>query len=70
MSDTKTKSGRRHFLKTAAVASGAAAAGAVAGSAVADMAPDPATTTEAPRAQREGYRVTPHIETYYRLARD
>ena len=67
MSD-KLTSGRRQFLKTAAVASGAAGVALTTKVALAE------DTTPAAQPQSDltsaGYRVTPHIETYYRLARD
>ena len=68
MSETTTK-GRRHFLKTAAVTGGAAAA-AAGGAAVADMTPEPAAQVPGASSAKKGYHVTPHIETFYRLARD
>lgn len=69
MSDTNTKAGRRQFLKTAAVAGGAATVAVAGGAALADATPEP--VAEVPGAQdKQGYQVTPHIETYYRLARD
>ena len=62
----KVAIGRRAFLKRAAVAGGAAT---VAGAgAVADMAPEPARGA-APEQGSKGYRMTPHIEAYYRSAR-
>ena len=69
MSEKNTQSGRRRFLKTAALAGGAATV-AVAGAAVVADATQSAPATglgEAPAAK--GYHVTPHIEAYYRLAR-
>ncbi len=60
--------GRRAFLKRAAVAGGAATVAVAGAGAVADMAPEPAH--EAAREQgSKGYRMTPHIEAYYRSAR-
>ena len=70
MSKTRTNSGRRDFLKSAAVAGGAAVAGAAAGAALAGTAVEPVAADADSPARREGYRLTPHIETYYRLARD
>ena len=37
--------------------------------AVADTEDRPAKTDAAPAAGKKGYHVTPHIEKYYRLAR-
>lgn len=69
MSKTTTTSGRRRFLKTAALAGGAATVAAASGSALAEV--DAAPTSESPQpAKSKGYQVTPHVETYYRLARD
>ena len=57
---------RRRFLKEMAVAGGATAFATVAGQAVAaDMEP---ASEQAP-SKPSGYRVTPHINTYYRKAR-
>ena len=70
MSENKTQSGRRRFLKTAALAGGAATVAVAAGTAAAastqSATPVP-ERNEAPDSQ--GYHVTPHIEAYYRLAR-
>ena len=69
----KTKStephGRREFLKRAAVTGGAVTVAAAAGAAAAG--PDmPATAGIADTApESRGYRVTDHVERYYRLAR-
>jgi len=60
--------GRRAFLKRAAVAGGAVTVGVAGGSAVAEMAPE-RTETRAPEQGTKGYRVTPHIEAYYRSTR-
>ncbi len=63
---TKVATGRRTFLKRAAVAGGAAA---VAGSAaVADVAPE-APNKAPPEQTSKNYRITPHIEAYYRSTR-
>lgn len=69
MSEKTTHSGRRRFLKTAALAGGAATVAVGSGAAVAEPAQsvDTPVSSEAPGAK--GYRVTPHIEAYYRLAR-
>ena len=62
----KVTTGRRVFLKRAAVAGGAAA---VAGSAaVADVAPE-SPDQAAPEQSSKNYRMTPHIEAYYRSTR-
>ena len=60
--------GRREFLKRAAVTGGAVtvAAGAKAAGAAEGTASGPAPET-APESR--GYRMTSHIERYYRLAR-
>ena len=69
MSEQNTVNGRRRFLKTAALAGGAASVAVAAGGVVAESTPhaEPSTQGEAPTAK--GYHVTPHIEAYYRLAR-
>lgn len=64
----KVATGRRAFLKRAAVAGGAATVAVAGAGAVADMAPEPAHEA-APEQGSKGYRVTPHIEAYYRSAR-
>ena len=66
----QTENGRRRFLKTAALAGGAATVAVAAGAAVSD-APASATKRDVAGqpAGKQGYRVTPHVETYYRLAR-
>ena len=69
MSD-KRKAGRRQFLKTAAVAGGAATVAVAAKGALAESAPTPSAGDVTAKASKQGYHVTPHIETYYRLARD
>ena len=60
--------GRREFLKRAAVTGGAVTVAAVgtkaAGAAEAVSGPAPETVPES-----RGYRMTSHIERYYRLAR-
>ena len=61
--------GRRAFLKRAAVAGGAATVAVAGGSAVADMAPE-SSETRKPEQTTKGYRLTPHIEAYYRSTRD
>ena len=64
----ETARGRRAFLKRAAVAGGAATVAVAGGRAVADMAPQ-APEKGAPEQGAKGYRVTPHIEAYYRSTR-
>ena len=64
----KVATGRRTFLKRAAVAGGAASvavAGAAAVARVEPEAPDKVT----PEQKSKGYRMTPHIEAYYRSTR-
>ena len=56
---------RRTFLKKLAVAGGATAAVTMAGHS-AFAAPETGTSSE---AKPQGYRETPHINTYYRTAR-
>jgi nitrous oxide reductase len=70
MSDQRLENGRRRFLKTAALAGSAATVAAAAGAAVADaeLPVDPAEPARE-SAAKQGYQVTPHVETYYRLAR-
>ncbi len=64
----KVATGRRAFLKRAAVAGGAAT-GAVAGAAaVAEVVPESPEQTS-PEQKSKGYRITPHIEAYYRSTR-
>ena len=67
MSEARAK-GRRAFLKSMAAAGGAAAVAAAGEVSVAQAAP--AGTIPEPKApaKARGYHVTPHIETYYRLA--
>jgi len=69
MSNDTRRHGRRRFLKTAALAGGAATVAAAGGAAVAgtDDTPEAKATPE-PQG-KQGYHVTPHIEHYYRLAR-
>jgi nitrous oxide reductase len=67
--DTHIPNGRRRFLKTAALAGGAATVAVTAHSVVAEsLESEGKLEGEVPAA--EGYHVTPHIEAYYRLARD
>ncbi len=64
----KVASGRRAFLKRAAVAGGAATVAVAGGTAVAEMAPE-SPRSAAPEQSSKGYRMTPHIEAYYRSTR-
>ena len=69
MSKTReTARGRRAFLKRAAVAGGAATVAVAGGKAVAEMTPE-SSGTRAPEQGSRGYRLTPHIEAYYRSTR-
>jgi nitrous oxide reductase len=69
MSENTPISGRRRFLKTAALAGGAATVAAAAGGAVAERFEPAARQADTAAPATQGYHVTPHIETYYRLAR-
>lgn len=69
MSEQNTQSGRRRFLKNAALAGGAATVAVAAGAAVAGSSEVTPTTQPDITADKKGYHVTPHIEAYYRLAR-
>ena len=61
--------GRREFLKRAAVTGGAVTVAAAAGAAAAGTG-EPATVSVVDTApESRGYRMTDHIERYYRLAR-
>ena len=61
--------GRREFLKRAAVTGGAVTVAAAAGAAAAG-AGEPASAPAAETApESRGYRMTDHVERYYRLAR-
>ena len=64
----KVTTGRRAFLKRAAVAGGAATVAVAGGAAVADIAPE-SPDKAAPEQSSRGYRMTPHIAAYYRSAR-
>ena len=64
----KAATGRRTFLKRAAVAGGAATVAVAGAGAVATVepgSPDKAATEQ----NSKGYRMTPHIEAYYRSTR-
>ena len=66
---TSEPQGRREFLKRAAVTGGAVTVAAAAGTAAAGTdGPATAPALDATTRSR-GYRMTDHIERYYRLAR-
>lgn len=69
MKTPKVGNGRRAFLKRVAVAGGAATVAVAGGSAVARQNQEAPERDAAARPGSKGYRVTPHIEAYYRLAR-
>jgi len=61
---------RRDFLVRGAVTMGAAAGLAVVGRGnAAPVEPAPASNTPADTKTESGYRLTPHIQEYYRKAR-
>ena len=64
----KVATGRRAFLKRAAVAGGAATVAVAGGAAVADVASE-SPGKAVPEEGSKGYRTTPHIEAYYRSTR-
>jgi nitrous oxide reductase len=61
----KVATGRRAFLKRAAVAGGAATV-AVAGAGAIANAEQQSPAKAAAEQDSKGYRMTPHIEAYYR----
>ncbi len=63
----KTQGGRRTFLKNAAIAGSAAT---VVLGVDARQTPSGEAASQAEAGTAKGYHVTPHIENYYRLARD
>jgi hypothetical protein len=67
MNEARAK-GRRAFLRSMVAAGGAAAVAVASESSVAQ--PEPTGKGPEPQApaKARGYHVTPHIETYYRLA--
>jgi len=66
--DTLTdNSDRRKFLKGMAAAGGATTAAVISGGALAGADSD--AVTSKPTTAKQGYRETPHIREYYRLAR-
>lgn len=70
MRDDTVNGARRAFLKTAAVAGGAASVAAVGSAALAEAPEAPETAATSAEQTQKGYQVTPHVQTYYRLARD
>jgi nitrous oxide reductase len=64
----KVATGRRAFLEHAVVAGAAATVAVAGGAAVADVAPE-SPDKAAPEQSTKDYRMTPHIEAYYRSAR-
>lgn len=71
MAENANSGGRRGFLKRVAVAGSAAGVAATAGGAIAASADTEREVVATPVApEPTGYRMTPHIEQYYRLARD
>ena len=66
---TSEPHGRREFLKRAAVTGGAVTVAAAAGAAVAGTGEPAAADVLDKAPQSMGYRMTDHIERYYRLAR-
>jgi len=61
----KAASGRRAFLKRAVVAGGAATVAVAGAGAIADAASESPGKVAAEKSSK-GYRLTPHIEAYYR----
>jgi len=66
-SDKKHSTDRRALLKGLAVAGTAATAAAAGAATVVTRTEQPAATESAP--QSKGYRLTPHVQEYYRKAR-
>ena len=62
-SNQERKSGRRNFLKGAAVAGAAVSTGAVTQVSQAEV------TDSQPETVKKGYQETDHVREYYRLAR-
>ena len=69
MSKKVLEKGRREFLKGAAVVGGAASLAVVARGGAAAVREDVKEAAPAPEASK-GYHETPHIRTYYDLARE
>ena len=65
----KVASGRRTFLKRAAIAGGAATVAVAGAGAVAKVEPGSPGKAAAPGQNSKGYRMTPHVEAYYRSTR-
>ena len=61
------RKGRREFLKGALLTGGAVAVGLAAGEVVAEPKATPASAEALPESK--GYRVTEHIQEYYKTAR-
>ena len=61
--------GRREFLKRAAVTGGAVTVAAAAGATAAGVGEPVSASTAETVPESRGYRMTDHIERYYRLAR-
>jgi FtsP/CotA-like multicopper oxidase with cupredoxin domain len=66
MSENRTKEGRREFLKGALLSGGAAVVAAASRGVVASE-PESAPAPE-PEAKPKGYRVTDHVQQYYKTA--
>jgi hypothetical protein len=66
MKKKHTKAGRREFLKSVLIGSGAAAVAIASGGAAA--APEPKALDAKPTTQSQGYRETAHVREYYRVA--
>lgn len=64
--ENKTDIKRRSFLRTVTVGTAGAAAAAVAGKAMLDESP---AAVESGDKRGKGYRVTEHINNYYRTTR-
>ena len=67
MSEARAR-GRRAFLRSMVAAGGAAAVAVASESSVAQPVPTEKISKPEGPARARGYHVTPHIETYYRLA--
>lgn len=66
MSEKVKQTGRRDFLKTALLGSGAAIVAAASGGT--NAAPDNDKPGATPKAEPKGYHITPHILEYYKTA--
>ena len=67
MNEARAK-GRRAFLRSMVAAGGAAAVAVASESSIAQPGPTGNSPERRAPAKARGYHVTPHIETYYRLA--